>query len=142
MLMKSRQLSEQIIRDIGDDYILFTNLPRSPGGYWLDVAANGWQFVDNNGTIEEIVGFTIGATTGVVAGLDPEDLVFTADSVFGNFGDSGPNANGYNSVAWEEGSTIRLDIIFIPEPASLFLVLPVILLLRKHTIRRTTYPSG
>ena len=116
--------------DVGDDYILFTSFQASEG-YWTDAAANGWQFIDKNGAIEEIVGFTIGATTGGVTGLDPEDLVFTADSVFANFGDSGPN--GDNVVLGVAGNTIRLDIVFIPEPASLLVILPGILLLRKRT---------
>ena len=125
------QNSSSFSIDIGDDYIFFKNLDVNPGGYWQDVAANGWRFLDKNGTIEEIVGFTIGETTGGITGLDPEDLVFTADSVFANFGDSGPNGD---NVLWgDPGSTIRLDIVFIPEPASLLLILPGILLLRKRT---------
>ena len=113
--------------DIGDDYILFTCLSEN---IWQNNSANGWQFIDKNGTIEEIVGFSIGEITGSVTGLEPEDLVFTSNSIFANFGNSG--LNGEN-VFCGKGSTIRLDIAFVPEPCSLVLLgLGGLMLRRKY----------
>jgi len=132
------QNDNDISIDIGDDYILFTS---SHDGYWGDYRANGWRFVDKNGTIEEIVGYTIGTTTGAVTGLDFEDLVFTADSVFGNFGLSGPNND---NVIWDTGSTIRLDIAFVPEPATMsLLALGGMAVLRRRSRKaRTLAPTA
>lgn len=111
---------------IGDNHIIFTFDHKTN---WSGQATNGWQFIDKNGTIEEILGFTIGGTTGGVTGLDPEDLVFTGDSVFVNFGKSGPDGD---RVLCDEGSTIRLDVVFVPEPATLLLLGTGGLMLRRR----------
>lgn len=101
--------------DIGADWILFQ---RGGGAVWQNQSANGFEFIDSTGSIDRIVGFTIGDTEGVISGLDPEDLSFTDDSVFVNFGSSGPT--GANS--WTPGpsgtSSVRLDVTFVPEPSS------------------------
>jgi hypothetical protein len=106
--------------DVGDDYVFFTG--PNYDIWWGYTAANGCRLIDKNGTIEDIVGFTIGTTTGNVTGLDPEDLVFTADSIFVNFGASGASGSKGESVHWGPGTTIRLDIVFIPEPGTLMLL--------------------
>ena len=111
--------------DIGDDYVLFTFLE---DGHWQNTSANGWEFIDKNGTVDKIIGFEIGMVTGDITGLDSEDLIFTDDSIFANFGASGPN----DSVDYGANSTIRLDILFIPEPATLLLLGLGGLLIRKR----------
>ena len=90
--------------DIGNDFIL---LSFNSVASWQDTSANGWQFSDTFGSIAEIIGFTIGATTGVVTELEASDLSFTGDSVLANF--------GAVNIA-EAGSTIRLDVQFSPVP--------------------------
>ena len=57
-------------------------------------------------------------TTGTINGLDPDDLSFTANSVFANLGDSGPNG----AIGFTSGSSIRLDIVFVPEPTTILLL--------------------
>ena len=95
--------------DIGDNFILFSFNSTSN---WTVVSANGWAFSDTNSTIPKIAGYSIGATTGTVTGLPEVDLSFTSESVFANF--AGVRAN--------TGSTIRMEVVFVPEPSCLSLM--------------------
>ena len=100
-----------LVIDIGPDYILF----QRPGdAAWLAQPANGFEFIDSTGAVDQIVGFTIGEIDGVVSGLDPEDLSFTDDSVFVNFGASGPTGVNF----WDRNSSLRFNVAFVPEPGS------------------------
>jgi len=98
--------------DIGDNFILFSF---NEGTTWGDDLFNGWEFSDTDGLIDEIDGFSIGAITGVVSGLEADDLSYTPDSVTVNFGRSGTN------VSVSTGSTIRLDVSFVPITPALWL---------------------
>jgi hypothetical protein len=97
--------------DIGPDLILFEFLNRPRPQSWQNQPANGWRFTDTNGTIPDIVGFSIGSVSPGISGLSADDLSFTADSVFANFGQSG----GENVVIDEGGGFIMLNVQFAPE---------------------------
>lgn len=98
--------------DLRDNLIVFAT---SHDGHWQDTSANGWRFTDADSDVPDIIGFEIAFASDSVTGLDPEDLSFDANSVFANFGDSGPTGE---PVTWKFGDRIALRIQFVPEPTS------------------------
>lgn len=124
----SIQPDSDLSLDVGDDFIVLS--PQN-NAQWQDTPANGWRLSDSAGVLPEIVGFQIGAVSGDVSGLDAEDLQFDGDWTFANFGASGPGG----AVIWSAGSSIRLDIVFAPEPSSACLLAAGLLALaarRRH----------
>ncbi|UCD74177.1 MAG: hypothetical protein JSV91_10345 [Phycisphaerales bacterium] len=93
--------------DIGDDYVLFSFNATSN---WTDTAFNGWRFTDTNGTVLDIVGYTIDEVSGGIANLYDSDLDYNTESAWANFG--GVTVAG-------DGDYIRLKVHFIPAPAAL-----------------------
>ena len=93
--------------DIGDDFILFSFTQASN---WTNVDFNGWRFSDTNGTISEIIGYTVDEVSGGVTGLTNSDLGFNGDSVWGNF--AGVTVAG-------NGDFIRLHVEFVPAPSAI-----------------------
>lgn len=93
--------------DIGDDFILFS-FRREVG--WTNVDFNGWRFSDTNGTISQIIGYTVDEVSPGVAGLTDSDLGFNADSVWGNFA---------GVTVPYDGGFIRLSIQFVPAPSAI-----------------------
>lgn len=100
--------------DIGADYILFSFVGEDQQ-LWDPTAFNGWRFSDSNGTILEIIGYTIDSVSNGVSGLTDDALGFDADAVWADF----------SGVAIEEGpgDFIRLQVGFVPEPTALLLLL-------------------
>lgn len=96
--------------DLSDAFIQFDFNATSN---WTSTDFNGWRFSDTNGTIPEIIGYSIDAFSSGVSGLTNSDLGFDADSVWGNF--AGITVAG-------SGDYIRLKVDFIPEPATLTLL--------------------
>ncbi|MBU0638435.1 MAG: PEP-CTERM sorting domain-containing protein [Planctomycetes bacterium] len=96
--------------DIGADFVSFDFNALSN---WTATSFNGWRFADTNGTIPEIIDYSIDSFSGGIAGLTDDDLGFDADSVWGNF--AGVTVAG-------GGEYIQLKVSFVPEPASLALL--------------------
>ena len=96
--------------DLGGASILFDF---NFGGIFDNKDFNGWWFHDTNGTIPEIIGYSIDSLSSGIANLTNDDLFFDADSVWGNF--AGVTVAG-------GGDFINLKVTFIPEPATLSLL--------------------
>lgn len=93
--------------DIGDDYILFS---LNDWAEWTDTDFNGWRFTDTNGTVLDIAGYTIAEYSDGVTGLTQDDLSFDSEAVWADFGGVFlPNPGDY----------IKLQVHFVPEPATL-----------------------
>lgn len=92
--------------DVGGDHVQFDFNSTS---HWLDEAFNGWYFSDTNGTVPDIVGYSIDSVSSGVSGLTNDALFFDANAVWGNF--RGVQVAG-------AGDYIRLKVSFIPEPGS------------------------
>jgi hypothetical protein len=86
--------------------------------FWQSTDANGWRFTDTNGTLPDIVGYSIAAVSPGVLGLEESDLSFGPDFAYGNFRDiltSGPD------------DFIVLNVHFVPEPAGWLLGIAALL---------------
>lgn len=111
------ELSEQTILnddkfniDLGADTVQFNFNALSN---WTNTTFNGWRFADTNGSIPDIVGYSIDATSAGIAGLTDAALGFDANSVWANFGGMTVAGNG---------DFVRLKVSFAPEPASMTLL--------------------
>ena len=99
--------------DIGDDYVkfifkAFTNFQTE--------SANGFRFTDITGGIT-ITGYTISYITPGISGVTQEDLSFTANSVYGNFGGS---TALYMPLT--NGGIVELHVSSVPEPGTMLLL--------------------
>jgi len=109
------QTSSVYFIDILDESVLFNFTDLAT---WTTGTVNGWRFTDEDGTLPDILGYTIGAASPDILNLEPADLSFGPDYVFANF-----------STVFVPGPDrfIRLDLTFVepaavPEPATLSLL--------------------
>lgn len=93
--------------DLGPDTVQFNFNATSN---WTAVSFNGWRFSDLNGTIPDIVGYTIDAFSQGIGNVNGIVLSFDANHVKGNF--AGMTVAG-------NGDFIRLKVEFVPAPGGL-----------------------
>jgi hypothetical protein len=70
---------------------------------WTDVGFNGWRFIDADGTVEEIVGYELTATSPGIGNIQLITPDFNADAVWADFG-------GMTVVG--DGDFVTLTVLF------------------------------
>jgi hypothetical protein len=76
---------------------------------WTEVSFNGWHFADTNGTIPEILGYTVDSFSGGIGNVGEVTTGNTGDAFWADFG--GMTVAG-------DGDFITLRVTFVPAPAA------------------------
>lgn len=95
--------------DLGDDYVMFLF---NAGSTWQDVDFNGWHFEDTNGTIPDVIGYTVDSFSSGIGGLGGITLGHDADAFWADFS---------GMTVADGGDWIKLHVELVPAPGALAL---------------------